>query len=93
MYYENHTNLSNLRIFILFSHKERLVLLEATISGMKFGQLCGHSCFNIYSQKKKYNKTSLIFRYCINIYTLFNCLNNCLLEQELNLIYLNKLFH
>lgn len=36
------------KMFMLFSHKLSFVLLEATISGIKLGQLCGHSCLIIY---------------------------------------------
>ena len=36
------------RMLMLFSHKLSFVLLEATISGIKLGQLCGHSCLIIY---------------------------------------------
>jgi hypothetical protein len=32
---------------MLFSHREREVFEDATISGMKVGQLCGHSCLRI----------------------------------------------
>ncbi len=32
---------------MLFSHRKREVLEDATISGMKVGQLCGHSCLRI----------------------------------------------
>lgn len=35
------------RITMLFSHIDRLVRHEETISLMKVGQLCGHSCFRI----------------------------------------------
>ena len=33
---------------MLFSQSDKLVLLDCTISGIKEGQLCGQSCFNIY---------------------------------------------
>ena len=36
-----------LKITMLFSHKDREVLDDATISVMNVGQLCGHSCFKI----------------------------------------------
>jgi hypothetical protein len=37
----------SLRIIILFSHNERFVREEATISGMKEGQSFGHACLRI----------------------------------------------
>lgn len=40
--------LRSFRMTMLFSQSDRLVLLDCTISGIKEGQLCGQSCFNIY---------------------------------------------
>ena len=37
----------SLRMIMLFSHRERLVREEATISGMKEGQSFGHACLRI----------------------------------------------
>ena len=40
--------LSSLRIDKLFSHRNSLEALAVTISLIKFPQLFGHSCFNIF---------------------------------------------
>lgn len=45
--HERTSSLSSLRMTMLFWHSVSLVLLAPTISGMKLGQLCGHSCLRI----------------------------------------------
>ena len=35
---------------MLFSQRERFVFDDSTSSGMKVGQLCGHSCFKIFGE-------------------------------------------
>lgn len=52
-WWRNNAYLNNLRITMLFSHRDKLDLLDTTISGMKLGQAWGHSCFKIYNRVMK----------------------------------------
>lgn len=52
-WWRNNSYLNNLRMTMLFSHRDKLDLLDTTISGMKLGQAWGHSCFKIYNREMK----------------------------------------
>lgn len=48
----NTSSLINLKITIVFSHKDSFFWLALTISGIKVSQFFGHSCLMIYKKKK-----------------------------------------